>query len=602
MNARFFLVVVNATSARGKLLGRVCPNREIEVVVETVTRHKFVTSIPFPFIPKDIPRADITVKCAWTQSEKPVVEPRNLAKADLVGRVKAILASKGLSLYQLSQRTKTLYGRSSPYFLPHNLYYDLGLGTFSPSLHQFFALSNISGYRFHDWLRAFGFDPEDIARLQVLLRSKRTLLVDSSLVDPRVWVPWFQNKKGKPQVPTIAPLGQFLAGARPKRLQSLFRGNENSFLYARIGCEDAFAFPDLLPGCIVRVDTRYAEARTSTGNGRDAKSLFLVEHSNGFCCCRVQVVGKNHIIPLSTQLPYAQVELKLQEEVRVLGVLDLEIRSLLEPEQPDVPKELAKHWRPLKLSAERMQLSRLLRHGRQRAGLSFREASAMSRQIAQALGDQQYFTAPGSLSDYEAVNTPPRHVHKAFMLCAVYGLHFSTFLESIGLDMNEAGKEPIPDDFVVRNNPTSMQEDANKADAPPRNGLVGQLLRQSDPFPFFLRKSIPDLSGIRAPSLNDFFWTGGEQNPLHPLLVNGILVIVNRQRKKPIYSRSKPLWEQPLYMVLRRNGTYLCACCSVENGTLVIHPQSADYQRPEQLRNHDDGEVIGQIVTVARRL
>lgn len=63
-----------------------------------------------------------------------------------------------------------------------------------------------------------------------------------------------------------------------------------------------------------------------------------------------------------------------------------------------------------------------------------------------------------------------------------------------------------------------------------------------------------------------------------------------------------PLWQQPLYVLLRRDGTYLCACCSLENGTLEIHPNSLDYQRPEQLRNRQDAEVIGQIVTIARSL
>jgi len=82
-----------------------------------------------------------------------------------VERVKAILARKSLTLYQVSQKTRVLYGRLSPYFIPHNLYYDLGLGTYSPSLHQLFALSSISDYRFNDWLRVFGFHPDDIAAL-----------------------------------------------------------------------------------------------------------------------------------------------------------------------------------------------------------------------------------------------------------------------------------------------------------------------------------------------------------------------------------------------------------------------------------------------------
>jgi hypothetical protein len=107
---------------------------------------------------------------------------------------------------------------------------------------------------------------------------------------------------------------------------------------------------------------------------------------------------------------------------------------------------------------------------------------------------------------------------------------------------------------------------------------------------------------MAALSLHDFFWVGGEQNALHPLLANGLLVIVNRHRKKPVHSRSKPLWQQPVYILLRRDGTYMCACCSLENGSLVIHPYSPGYQRPERLRNRHDAEVVGEIVTIARTI
>jgi hypothetical protein len=291
----------------------------------------------------------------------------------------------------------------------------------------------------------------------------------------------------------------------------------------------------------------------------------------------------------------------LQEEVRILGVLDLEIRSLLKREHANVPKELAKHWRPLSLAPEDTKLSHLLRNARSRLGLSFRDASAMSRRIASELGDEQYFAAPGSLSDYEALDAPPRHIHKAITLCAVYGLHFSIFLKSVGLRMHEAGRGPIPDHLVPRKLEASFHDPDSGSDEHSENEGSG-LLRQLEPVPFFLRNSLSDLSGLNKPSLHDFFWVGGDEDPLHPLLVEGLLVIVNRRRKKPIYSRSKPLWQQPLYVLLRRSGAYMCACCSLENGMLVTHPHSSDYRQPEQLRNHHDAEIVGQVVTVVRRL
>jgi transcriptional regulator with XRE-family HTH domain len=522
------------------------------------------------------------------------------SREGLAERVKWILASRNLTLYQVSQKTTALYGGVSPGFLPHNFYHALGRSTFSPSLHQLVALSRISNYRFYDWLSVFGFHLEEISHLQAGLPSQRTMILDSSLEDPESWVPWFRNKPGNLPVPEITPLGRLLDYGPPRRLRSLPHTKTTDFVYAKIGWEDAFAFPDLLPGSIVRANARLTKSMLPAASGKGAECLFLIEHANGFCCCRLRAVGKHHVMPVSTALPYAQVELELPTEARVIGVLDLEIRSLIKPEQPEVPKELAKHRRPLRLAPEESKLSGLLRRARLNMGLSLREASAMSRRIASALGDEQYFAAPGSLSDYEALDTSPRHVHKVITLCAVYGLHFSTFLKSIGLAVEDMGKHPIPDTLVPRKPLRGSSDTEN--DELTGNGFLEQLLRRSEHVPTFLCGSLPGLSGLRASSANDFFWVGGDRNPLHPLLVNGLIVVVNRHKKKPIHFRSRPLWQQPLYLLLRRDGSYLGGCCSLENGILVIHPYSPSQQRPERLENHSDAEMIGQIVTVARKL
>jgi|GEM_PF-588463 len=598
--AALFASVVNPTVCGYWLIGS---QFAAALVGDTDTADKFSTRSILSFyteahsLREDLWPAELL---AEDRNENSAVQPKNQANAKVTDRIKAILATKGLTLYQVSQKIKILYGRPSPYFLPHNFYYDLGLGTFTPSLSQMFALSKISGYRFYDWLSVFGFNPEDIVRLQVLLPSRRTIVLDSSLVDPESWIPWFQLKSGDPPGPPIAPLGQLLNRARPKRIRSAAGANSDDFIYAKIGLEDALAFPELLPGSIVRAPRRSGQVVSSPDNEKRASGLCLIEHTNGFRCCRLRAVNGNHLVPLSRQLPYAQVELELPGEVAVLGLLDLEIRSLLKPEWPEVPKELARHWRPAKLLPQTRKLSQLLRQGRLKAGLSFREASAMSRSVAAELGDEQYFIARGSLSDYEASETPPRHAHKAITLCAIYGLVLSDFLDSIGLRPEEAGQEAIPDPFILREHATSRNAVENNL--PATTGDLPPFLSQFDQLPFFLRRSMPALCGLATSSLNDFFWVGGEQSPLHPVLINGLLVIVNRHRKKAFHFRSRPLWQQPIYILLKRDGAYVCGCCSQENGLLILHPYSPSHLPPEHLRNHHDAEVIGQVVTVARKL
>jgi hypothetical protein len=135
-------------------------------------------------------------------------QKRSAGSTDLANRVRAIIEHTGLSLHDVSQATEAMFGRNSPQFLPHNFYYELNLGSFSPSLHQLFALSRISNYRMFDWLHVFGLNVEYIPRLQILLPTKRTILLESSLNDPDASVPWFRNKLNEGMLPSVAPLSQ----------------------------------------------------------------------------------------------------------------------------------------------------------------------------------------------------------------------------------------------------------------------------------------------------------------------------------------------------------------------------------------------------------
>ena len=120
--------------------------------------------------------------------------------------------------------------------------------------------------------------------------------------------------------------------------------------------------------------------------------------------------------------------------------------------------------------------------------------------------------------------------------------------------------------------------------------------------PFFLRGSFAAFSGIKKPSLRDLFYVGPESDPRHSHLRGALFVLVNRHRKRPLKLRSVPLWHQPLYLLMTREGRYVCAYCSLENGILVVTSPSEHFKRPERFRNDDDAEVIGQVVAMARRL
>lgn len=514
-------------------------------------------------------------------------------------RLQTVLASKGLSLHQASQITENLYGRCSPFFLPHNFYYELGRRSFTPSLHQLSALSRITNYKLADWLLVFGFDLANITRVQVMLTSKHTLLLDPSLDDRSGWITWFESKTDSVPISGIAPMTRLLEYSLPHRVADLEDINNRNFLYARLGHEDLFAFPDLLPGSIVRVNPNWQkliQISQPTSN-----QFFLIEHSRGLSCCRLQASRGNALMPVSTQLPYPQIAFQTPDELRVLGLVDAEVRPLTMPDSPDVPQPLLKPWRPHLLDAKQLKFGALLRDARSKSGLSFREVSAVSRQIANLLADEHYFASPGSLSDYETLDIPPRHIHKAITLCAVYGLKWSALLQSVNLQLENSGSESIADDLLGRLVPTGLPKNT-VAPIGQKNFLNHLLTEWDSEVPLFLRRSLAGVSGLSHISLNDVFWIAENQCPVPTTRNTSLLALVNRRKKTPIHWRSKPLWQQPIYLLLRRNGDYGCEFCSLENDALILHSYTEGYHRSERLRNRHDAEVIGQVVTLARKL
>jgi len=516
--------------------------------------------------------------------------------AAITEKVHAILRSKKLSLYAVSQRSAELYGRSSPHFVPHNLYYDLRSGRFSPSVHQIVSLSRISGYRLRDWLRVFGLDLENITRLQVQLPTKRTVLLDTTLTDVNEWVTWVSNRASRESVPSIAPLAQLLKLTRPRRIGSISEVKQR-FLYAKIGCEDALAFPDLAPGSIVRIDPDGVH-RPPQKNSCASDRIFLLEHSRGYFCCRVRFLSSGVVAPIANGLDYGQVAFHCPYEARIRGVVDLELRPMLDAEEPRVPAALARRWRPRPLLEPAKGLGELLKTSRLRRDISIREAANATRTVAELMNDDRYFISASSLSDYELDKTSPRDLHKIITLGSVYGLHFEAVMKAMSLDLRQSGPELMPDRYLFRTEPSAQGVELREG----HGGFLERLLNDcQNEVPLFLRDVLKYFSGSAPVSIDDLFWIGGNRDVLHPILVDGLVVVLNRRRKAPIHFFSKPIWQQPIFVFLKRDGSYLAASCSLENRTLVVHSYGPEFHAGAEYRLNRDAEIVGQIVAIARR-
>jgi hypothetical protein len=515
--------------------------------------------------------------------------------------LREILTRNNMTLSQVSKESRKLFPGQSLYQIPHNLYFDLRNDRFTPNIYQLIALSCVSGYSLIHWLSVFGFHLDDIPRLQLRLSFPQTMLLDRALYDSHALVEWFEGKADPPL--RITPLIQILTQNVTERVAALEQTSRASFLYAKIGTDDDFCFPELLPGSIVRVDPRASEASLAGMGGKVSRDLFLVEHAGGLNCCRLQQLAPRRVALVSTKVTAPRMEFQLGTELKILGTIDMEIRSFKKRSVASgfqtLPTQKSREL--LQTDAASTDLRHLLRQSRQRAGLSFRQAAAMSRKIAQELGDERYSTAVGSLSDYEAAEAPPRHIHKVVTLCTLYSIGFWHFLEASGLATHKLGQNAIPEDLRES---THWAAGSHRKDRTPKGPKERSFLRvlvdRFEEIPLFLRNALPELCGMSRPALRDVFWVGGQE--FHAPLRGAAFLVVNQRMKTPFVRESEPEWKQPVYLLAGRDGSYFCGRFALAGNTKVFHSLSAKSSTPKPHENTGDAEIVGQVVTVLRRI
>jgi hypothetical protein len=506
----------------------------------------------------------------------------------IAGDLREMLREKGFTLYRLAALSRTKFPQRTAYHIRRNFYFQLRSGL-SPALHQVLTLSELTGFSLSDCLRIFGFSLSEIPRLQALLPRPLTGRIDKDLVDRKKLLPLLRYRRPGVALSTATPLSQMLEPCGSYPAGVLMGSARDDFVYAKIGADDTLALPELLPGSIVRVDPSLVRSSFARKPTERCRNLFLVDHSRGLNCGRLRVTASNRVAFITDHPSLANVQFHIGTEARVLGVVDLELRFHPASEKPrgTANPDVATQWNPAPITLRSQQRpGAFLAAARLRAGLSFRSASKLSRLVAETLGDGRYFTSPGTLSDYEASNKPPRHIHKLFTLAILYCIGFEDLLRTFGI--------------MLDNFDRSTATVGTKDERP--GSFLENIQNQFGDLPLFLASELPALSGLAYVSLRDIFWLGRPADPLHPSLRGALFVLVNRRSKKPRRFTKMPAGEQPLYLFEERGGSLLAGSCAIEKGRLVLYsyPQSLPGERP--IRRYIDADVIGQIVGIARSL
>jgi len=508
-------------------------------------------------------------------------------------RIRSILFSCGMTLADAARRSREVFPNDRRFHIPSNLYYVVQRTGFSPGVHQLLALSHLSNYRLVDWFEAFGVSLDDIPRMQAVLPARYTTLIDGGPYDDRIWRLSFERRAGAFPPASLCPLNEWVRLGPPRQNASTSENDKAKHLFARIGSKDALAFPDLLPGSVVRIAKMSEGQFRGTPLGRTS-GLFLVEHSQGLVCTRLHVLGGRRLVLSPTQLPFAQVELELGKEARILGTVDYELRPSTFSMPSGVSRRMYRFWIPKPLASHTpdIPLNDLLRRARQRSALTIREASAKTALIAETLQNPEFFCAPGALSDYEAQLEAPRHVHKILSLCILYSLGLWEVLAAAGLPLSQAGTGVIPDELMARAVPR-VRESEEPRPAPSTAPLAE--------FPYTFGRIAAEYFGMQDLSMRDLFWFVPSSQSSHPYLADTDVLVVDRRKKRVVAQPHSPLWAQPLYVLLGRQNKYICTSCVRDGTTITLRPFADGFDRPLRLKREEDIEVIGRVIGMLRR-
>jgi len=449
----------------------------------------------------------------------------------------------------------------------------------------------VTGYRLPDWLALFDISFDNASAFQASLPSKRTTMLDPRLYDLGAGLSWYEESRISNLGTTLTPLSQWLSGSLNRTVHSLAKQAGSSFHYVKIGSQDAYAFPDLLPGSIARVDRRLPASQLLAEER--AGRILAIQHGSALVCARVRRGRQGRIVLCSRHLPYAPAELKLGTDTRILGHVDMEIRRVASHDSPEVP---ASGIDVPSGDAVPEGFGELLKWGRRRAGLSFREVSERTAEIARSLRNPHYFCAPSTLSDLETAHLPPRHIHKLISLSGIYGVVIQDLADRAGCRLDHAGQEPMPAHY--RHNRDREPPAGN--DSP--SSFLSVVEAELEEVPFFLRTALPFLLGTSTPSVRDLFWAGLTTDLLHPYLKGAVFLAVDSRSTMPVSSLSAPAWAQPLYVLEFRDGTRFCAPCRLENRMLVVHRCTEALTEILRLRYPAEVEVLGKVTLIARRL
>jgi transcriptional regulator with XRE-family HTH domain len=233
-----------------------------------------------------------------------------------------------------------------------------------------------------------------------------------------------------------------------------------------------------------------------------------------------------------------------------------------------------------------------IRKLREERFLKAREIERLSRAIADATGNPDYYVSHASLADVESGTVPS--IFKIFSLACFLGISYEDLLQVFGVDLREMRRftnspDPgrtalIPSD--LKTNPLPFRPRFS-AHAEQQETNLLPLNPQDWPLPLGLFKLDPQHYRYAV--------VGSKDDTMGELIPPGSVVEVDTHQNVAYAFAWRAIRERPIYLVWYANG-YTCCWCQQERGELLMLPHPSSSQPVRHVKTPRDATIVGRVV------
>ena len=277
-----------------------------------------------------------------------------------------------------------------------------------------------------------------------------------------------------------------------------------------------------------------------------------------------------------------------------------------------IPRPFSCVWVRLGLSRFQLVLSsegNLLRPGEQlkavrsRLGITTRDVTEKSQQIAVAEGNEEFCISNAWLTQIENTNATPS-IYKLYSLCTIYHLKFAELLLLFGVDLQKIGKFQLSTPLEQTHLTNIEAHDGDRTVTFPvrfdrgfdleKTNLLSRMVEIWGEIPISLIQHLD----VRH---NLYGYVGLEDYTLSPMLRPGSFVQIDQNLKKVQSFRWRTEFDRPIYFVELRDG-YACSWCELQGNQLLVVPHPLSPCSMRQFLYGTDAEIVGQVTGIAMRI